>query len=253
MFDSIISSSDLLCISIDLHQIYIEFYYIGLHTVCLNCLLSYFLSFFLTVFLTVFLCYFPSLILSFFLPFFSLSLIFYGSVRRLSMPLHVQISADTGAVTLPIICHWFSKDLEGKYFLRTCVCVCFFFRYDVIFSFVIYIARSCVSHFLFVCSVLTFTISMNEFEILGAALATSTTSPSTSSSQTSDPLSSSSSSSVPSVSPHRQGSGTGTGMGNSLSQQTNTQSSIGNKNPLHVLVKYCEYVTHIAVVIVYNL
>ena len=136
-----------------------------------------------------------------------------------------------------------------------CVCVCYFFRCNIIFSFVIYIARSCVSHFLFVCSVLTFTISMNELKILGAALATSTTSPSTSSSQTSEPLSSSSSSSVPSVSPHRQGSGagTGTGMGNSLSQQTNTQSSIGNKNPLHVLVKYCEYVTCIAVVIVYNL
>ena len=123
----------------------------------LSFFLPYCLSFFLSSFLTVFLSFF----LTFFLTFFSLSLIFYGSVRRLSMPLHVQISADTGAVTLPIICHWFSKDLEGKYFLRTCVCVCFFFRYDVIFSFVIYIARSCVSHFLFVCSVLTFTISMN--------------------------------------------------------------------------------------------
>ena len=135
-------------------------------------------------------------------------------------------------------------------YVHVCVCA-IFFRCNIIFSFVIYIARPCVSHFFFVCSVLTFTISMNELKILGAALATSTTSPSTSSFQTSDPLSSSSS--VPSVSPHRQGSGTGTGTGNSLSQQTNTQSSIGNKNPLHVLVKYCEYVTYIAVVIVYNL
>ena len=47
------------------------------------------------------------------------------------MPLHVQISADTGAVTLPIICHWFSKDLEGKYY-RTCVP----FLHDITFWFV---------------------------------------------------------------------------------------------------------------------
>ena len=55
----------------------------------------------------------------------------FPSLHRLSMPMHVQISTDTGALTLPIICQWFSKDLEGKYwialvYVSVCLSVCLF-------------------------------------------------------------------------------------------------------------------------------